>query len=136
MSLYFKPNWAAINKAIAGGQLKELRAEQRQLEKKVQDKVDAHYKEKREHECAEKIAVLKSLPVGGKVYYIGRSSDIKFGAEGTKVKDRRTRMSVDFDGKQWGCYYTNLKIEEITPAEKSSHNISVRLTNLVNGINI
>lgn len=131
---YFKPNWHAINKAIDEGQLKELRAEEHSLKNKIQEKVDAHYKEKREMEQAEKIAALKALPVGGKVFYNGRSSDIKFGAEGVKVKDGRTRMSVSFDGKQWGCYYTNLKIEDVTPGEKSSHQICVRLTNLINGV--
>ena len=131
---YFKPNWYAINKAITEGQLKELREEQRQLEKKIQSKVDAFYLEKRQKEAADKIAALKSLPIGGTVFYTGRSLDIKFGSVGKKVKDGRTRMSVDFDGKQWGCYYTNLKAEEITPAEKSSHDISVRLTEFVNKV--
>ena len=96
--------------------------------------MDAHYKAKREMEQHEKIAALKSLPVGGKVFYTGRSSDIKFGAEGVKVKDGRTRMSVQFSDMQWGVYYTNLKIEEVTPSEKTSNQISVRLTNLVNGL--
>ena len=131
---YFKPNWYAINKAIDEGQLKELRAEEHSLKNKIQEKVDAHYKAKREKEQSEKIAALKSLPVGGKVFYTGRSSDIKFGAEGVKVKDGRTRMSVQFSDMQWGVYYTNLKLEEVTPSEKTGNQISVRLTNLVNSV--
>ncbi len=131
---YFNPDWRLINKAINEGELKELRAEENELKKKIQIKVDAYYKEKRERDLADKIRALKLLPIGSKVYYTGRSSDIKFGAEGIKLQDRRTRMSVKFDGRPWGVYYTNLKSEETTPQEKNSNEISTRLTKMVNGI--
>lgn len=129
---FIKPNWHLINKAIEAGDLKDLRQEESDLKKKIQSKVDAYYKAKREKEVADKIAALKNLPLGGTIHYIGRSADIAFGAQGTKVKDGRTRMIVDINGKHWSCYYSNLKTDEPTQGEKSSHIVTTRIGELLN----
>lgn len=128
---FFKPNWHLINKAIEAGELKELRTEESDLKKKIQAKVDVYYAAKRAKEAGDKIAALKNLPVGGTLYYIGRSSDIKFGAQGAKVKDGRTRMIVEINGKQWSCYYSNLKTDEATAEEKTSNKVTTRITELL-----
>ena len=130
---YIKPNWLAINKAIAEGDIKELRAEEFKIKEKIQAKVEAYYKEKRKREALDKISVLKLLPVGGTVYYTGSSGDdIKFGNQGRKVKDGRSRMVVDFYGKKWRVYYTYLKTLEVTTEEKSSRACTERIMGILN----
>jgi hypothetical protein len=107
---YFKPNWAAINKAIPDN-LKELRQAQKELEKKIQGKVNDCYREKKKLEVAEKIAELKELPMYSEVYYIGKGDTINFGAKGKKIRDKRIRMIAEFNDKMWDCPYISLRKE-------------------------
>lgn len=131
---YFKANWNAINKVIRECELTDLRAEQNELSKKIQLKINGMLRDKRELEVANKITELKHLPIGSVVHYTGRSGEIKFGATGIKVKDGRLRMIAEFSGKNWGIYYTNLKISEVTANEKISNSITTKITNNLNSI--
>lgn len=130
---YLTPNWSAINKAISAGDLKELREEERSVKKKIQDKIDAHFKAKREAEAAQKIANLKALKAGEPVYYTGHSCEIFFGTTGVKISDGRTRMVADFAGKKWSVYYTNLQTIPLTAEEKSNRKISNRIGEILTG---
>jgi len=129
---YFKPNWQEINKAINTENLKELREAQKELEKKIQSKVYAFYKAKREIEQAQKIAELKKLPNGSKIYFIGRFDKIKFGSECIKITDGRTRIHYKVNGKEWNSPYLNLRIEPPTEQEYRDHGLSVELTRIFN----
>ena len=104
---YFSPNWHLINKAIPDN-LKELRQAQKELENKIQKKVNDYYRKQKEIKIAEKISELKSLPVSSDVYYIGKGDKVKFGSRGKKIEDKRIRMLVEFDGTIWDCPYTTL----------------------------
>ena len=104
---FFKPNWYAINKAIPDN-LKELRQAQKEIEMKIQKKVNDYYKKEKEIEIAEKISELKSMPVNSDLYYIGHGDKIKFGAKGSKIEDKRTRMLIEFNGTIWNCPYVFL----------------------------
>jgi len=104
---YFKINWQAINKAIPDN-LKELRQAQKELEKKIQKKVNDYYRKQKELKVAEKITELKDLPMYSDVYYIGRGNKIKFGERGRKIQDKRTNMLVEFNGVNWNCPYVIL----------------------------
>lgn len=129
---FITPNWLAINKAIDSGSIAELRAEQTALNRKIQEKITAKFQADRNKVQEEKITTLKALPIGATVYYTGRSSDIRFGAEGYKQKDGRTRMSVKMiDGRIWGIYYINLKCDTVTTDEITSNKVETRIINLI-----
>jgi hypothetical protein len=130
---YFKPNWQAINKAIGDSELrKEMRKQLREITKNIDLKENKQYIQEKKQKLQESINELKKLSVGCIVYYTGRSTDIPFAATGTKVKDGRTRMVVEFEGKQWSCYYTNLSPFEPTKEQKSSRDVETDLTYFLN----
>jgi hypothetical protein len=131
---YLTINWREVNKAIEGGQLKELRKEEHEVKEKIQKKVDEFYKAKREADLQAKFKALKDAPEGTPIYYIGRSIEIPFGSEGKKVsqsRKNRTRMTVEFNGRPWYCAIINLQLDPLTESQKSSHNITTKLTNFL-----
>lgn len=129
---FFKPNWKAINQAINNESLKELRQVQRELEKKIQNKVDAYYKAKRETEQIQKIAELKALPKDATIYFIGRFDKIKYGSECIKIADGRTRIHYEINGKRWNSPYQNLSIKAPTEQEYKDRGLSIELSRIFN----
>jgi len=131
---YFKPNWHEINKAINTENLKELREAQKELEKKIQVKINNFYKQKREVEQIQKITELKALPIGSKIYFLGRFDKIKYGSECIKVADGRTRIHYKVNGKEWNSSYLNLRIEPPTEQEYRDRGLSIELTRIFNKV--
>lgn len=129
---FFKPNWHEINKAINNENLKDLREAQRELEKKIQGKIHAFLKAKREVEQIQKIAELKVLPKDAKIYFIGRFDKIKYGSECIKIADGRTRIHYEVNGKRWNSPYQNLSIKPPTEQEYKDRGLSIKLSRIFN----
>jgi hypothetical protein len=127
---YFNPNWRMINKAINEDGLHDLRLAQKELEKKIQSRVDAFYRAKRQQEEDEKIFALKALPANSIVYFIGRSDKIAFGTPCKKLSDGRKKMKIDVKGSFYTCPYYLLKISEPTDQERRDHNLGVKISAL------
>jgi hypothetical protein len=131
---FFNPNWREINKAINAGSLKELRAVQKDLEKKIQKKVDDYFRAKKLKEIEVRVAALKSLVPGQDVYFIGYSDKIPFGQRCTKLSDGRTRMHFDVLGTAYNCPYSLLQLSAPTEDELKSHKTSIRITKIANEV--
>jgi hypothetical protein len=135
---YFNPNWRMINRAINSGNdgLYDLRRAEQDLKMKIQSKVDAYFKAKREKEAQDAVDALKALPVGSMVYFIGRSDKIKFGTACEKKGDRRTRMDIVIKGepydKIYNCPYSLLRAAEPTEQQRKDFNLGVHLSNIFN----
>ena len=129
---YFKPNWKAINEAISND-IKGLRDAQEELTKKIQNKIDAFYKAKRDLEQMQMILNLKSLPINSAVYFIGRyDPNLKYGTVCIKRSDGIKRMKVDVDGRIWTCPYRLLRIKEVTDQEKRDRKLESELSRMFN----
>jgi len=136
---YFRPNWYQINKAINEGNIKDLRKEQRDLEKSIQKKVDQYYREKRDKEKMELINRIKSLPAGSLLYFTGHDSKgrIKFGDKFEKVKDGRTYVYVWRNDSTWRIPYLQVIARECTEQEIRDRKLYEKMTKLFNdAINI
>ena len=131
---FFKPNWHEINKAINNESLKELREAQRELEKKIQLKINAFYKIKRENEQIQKIAELKALPRNAAIYFIGRFDKIKYGSACIKIADGRTRIHYETNDKKWNRPYNNLSIKPPTEQEYKDRGLSIKLSEIFNKV--
>lgn len=130
---YFNPNWQAINKAIPADELrKEMRKELYDLRIAIEKKCDEHYIMMQQKKKQDEINELKKLSNGCVVFYTGRSSDISFGQQGTKVKDGRTRMVIEIDGKKWNCYYEALSTTEPTKDQRTSRIVKNVITSMLN----
>lgn len=99
MTKFFKPNWKAINKAIAKdiASRKAVRQEFDELKKTLDVKFNERYRLLQLEESAKHIKSLKELPAGTQLRYTGNGN--YFGKICSKVKDGRKRMHVSFDGK-------------------------------------
>ena len=128
---YFNPNWRLINGAITTDGLKDLRQAQRDLEKKIQKKVNEFFRAKKEAERAREIAKMKALPAGTKLY-INKSNDPDFGAECTKVSDGRTRIHFEMNGKRWNAPYLFLRIEPPTEQEIKDRKLGIAISRIFN----
>jgi len=131
---FFNPNWREINKAINTENLKELRQAENELKKKIQFKVDAYFKAKRENELAQKIAELKALPIGSKIYFMGRFDKIKFGSECVKISDGRILIHFEVNGKRWRGPYKELRITPPTEQEFRDRGLSIELSKIFNKV--
>lgn len=131
---FFNPDWREINKAINSENLKDLRQAQKELENKIQDKINAFYKAKRESENIQRIAELKICPIGAKIYFVGRFDRIKYGSECIKISDGRTRIHYKVNGKQWNSPYLHLRVNPPTEQEYRDHGFSIELTRILNKV--
>jgi len=131
---FFNPNWREINKAINTENLKELRQVQKELERKIQNKINAFYRAKRKTEQIQKIAELKALPIGSKIYFIGRFDKIKFGSECVKISDGRTLIHFEVNGKRWKGPYKELRITPPTEQEFRVRGLSIELNKIFNKV--
>lgn len=131
---FFNPNWREINKAINAGSLKELRAAQKDLEKKIQKRVNDYFRAKKLKEIEDHKAELKSLFPGQGVYFIGHSDKIPFGLRCKKISDGRTKMHFDVFGKAYNCPYNLLQLSAPTEDELRSHKVSVKITEIAKNV--
>jgi hypothetical protein len=131
---FFNPNWREINKAIGAGSLKELRAAQKDLEKKIQTKIDVYFRARRLKEVEDHRAELKALAPETTVYFIGHSDKIQFGQKCTKLFDGRTRMHFDLSGIAYSCPYSLLRLSPPTADELRSHKVSNKIIEVANKI--
>lgn len=126
MTDFFKPNWYRINQAIENSDLTELRRQQKELSAKIQKKIDHAYEVKRQQVFTDKLAALKDLAPGSEVFVMNAypNCNITFGNLGYKVKDGKTRMSVEVNGKKWLIYYKELSI--VPPSEEQLISFKVK----------
>jgi len=131
---FFNPNWREINKAINTENLKELRQVQKELDRKIQNKINAFYRAKRKTEQIQKITELKALPIGSKIYFMGRFDKIKFGSECVKISDGRTLIHFEVNGKRWKGPYKELRITPPTEQEFRDRGLSIELSKIFNKV--
>jgi hypothetical protein len=131
---FFNPNWREINKAINAGSLKELRAAQKDMEKKIQKKVNDYFSAKRRKEIEDHKAELKALAPETPIYFIGYSDKIPFGQKCTKLFDGRTRIHFDCAGIAFNCPYNLLRLSAPTTDELRSHRVAIHITKVANEI--
>lgn len=129
---YIIANWKRINKAIAGDAISELIAERKSINKLIDEKLNARFKEREAQKKARALQLKKELPCGDPVWFIGTSKDISFGESGIKIKDGRTHMIVEFREKRWRCPYDSIQAYYPTPDQQTSHKVQTRITNLFN----
>lgn len=127
---YVKPDGYAIRKAIEEGRIAEVNAEIDAIRNYIKERLKEKWEKKLAAENQARIKALEEIEVGGAVFFIGSDPRIEFGAQGQKVRHRRTRMTVKFGDKNWDCPYNQIQPYYPSQDQITSHNIKQRVAKL------
>lgn len=132
-SPYIRFDRSAILQAVAEGKTGELRAEIKIITSLIDAEIVKKLDQKRAAEKEEWVRQLKSIPIDGKVYFIGDDKNIPFGSPCTNLLPvRRKYMTVKFGEKSYNCPLSLLKASPPTIDEVNSFLVKKRITNIFN----